>query len=239
MPARYPENCPEGFMDRYFVVAGDTMEIIAQYFGTTKDVLIEVNPHITDPDVLNIGDVLCVPGFRKPASCPANFKGNYEVKDGDTMYTIARMFNVSKEELIAANPHIPNPSYIFPFDVLCVPETAAMPALAKAHVKVNESNNGGVVCLQPGQRLELTLEENASTGYSWEYRDRLDTDVLQERRSWVENPEVPRPGAPGKHHWLYRAINPGQTTIDLWYIQAWLAEPVPAKTFTLKAKVLA
>jgi len=239
MPARYPENCPEGFMDRYFVVAGDTMDIIATYFGITREVLIAANPHIDNPEVLNVGDVLCVPGFRKPASCPANFKGNYEVKDGDTMYTIAKMFNTSEEELIAANPHIPIPNYIFPFDVLCVPEAAAMPAVAKVPVKVNESNSGEIVRLQPGQRLELTLEENASTGYSWVYSARPVASVLQERRSWVENPEVTRPGAPGKHHWTYQAVNAGRTTIDLCYIQVWLAEPVPAITFTLKVNVIA
>lgn len=60
MPARYPADCPDGFLSRYFVISGDTMSIIAQYFGTTKDELIAVNPHITDPNVLYPGDVLCV-----------------------------------------------------------------------------------------------------------------------------------------------------------------------------------
>lgn len=122
MPPRYPQNCPEGFLSRYFVVSGDTMSIIAQYFGTTAAELIAINPHITDPNVLYLGDVLCVPGFRKPTTCPANFQGRYEVKDGDTMFSIAREFNISEEELINANQHIPNPEFIFPFDVLCVSE---------------------------------------------------------------------------------------------------------------------
>ncbi len=238
MSARYPQDCPEGFISRYFVVAGDTMTIIARYFGTTKEELIAANPHIADPEVLYPGDVLCVPGFRKPTNCPENFQGRYEVKECDSMYTIAKMFNISEEELIDANPHIPNPEFIFPFDVLCLPESPAMAAGALVQVRVNESNNGEVVCLQPGQRLELTLAENASTGYSWEYKTRLDTNVLKETGSWVENPEVPMPGAPGKRHWTYQAVNPGHTTIDLRYTQAWLAEPEPAKTFTLTVKVV-
>lgn len=118
---RYPEDCSEGFISRYFVVSGDTMSVIAQYFGTTEEVLISVNPHIADPDLLYPGDVLCVPGFRKPASCPENFQVRYEVKDGDTMFSIAQDFGIGTDELIKANPHIPNPEYIFPFDVLCVP----------------------------------------------------------------------------------------------------------------------
>jgi LysM repeat protein len=89
------------------------MSIIAQYFGTTEEELIAINHHIVDPNVLYPGDVLCVPGFRKPAACPTNFQGRYEVKDGDTMFSIAQNFNISEEELIVANPHIPNPKFIF------------------------------------------------------------------------------------------------------------------------------
>lgn len=104
MTARYPQDCPEGFISHYFVIPSDTMTIIARYFGTTEDELIAANPHIADPEVLYPGDVLCVPGFRKPAGCPENFQARYEIKINDTMYTIAKMFNISEEELIAANP---------------------------------------------------------------------------------------------------------------------------------------
>jgi LysM repeat protein len=154
MSARYPQDCPEGFISHYFVVSGDTMSIIAQYFGATRDELIAANPHITDPDVLYPGDVLCAPGFRKPAACPANFQGSYEVKYGDSMFTIARQFKISEEELIAANRHIPNPEFIFPFDVLCVPgSTDGPPATGdSAQLDVNESNNGDVLSVRKGQK---------------------------------------------------------------------------------------
>jgi len=241
MPARYPpQDCPEGFLSRHFVISGETMSIISQYYGTTKEVLIEVNPHIADPNVLYPGDVLCVPGFRKPATCPTDFRGSYEVKDGDTMFSIAREFNISEEDLISANQHIPNPKFIFPFDVLCVPEILAgsLATSGLAQINVNESDNGDVLYLRKGQTLELSLNENSSTGYSWEYKSMLDTNVLKETGSWAEYPENSLPGAPGKRYWTYRALNAGNTTIDLWYIRAWLSEPVPAKTFTLEVNVV-
>lgn len=83
--------------------------------------------------------------------------------------------------------------------------------------------------------MQLSLDENASTGYSWEYKSMFDTNVLEETGSWTQYPEVSEGlvGAPGKHYWTYRALNTGYTSIDLWYIQSWLAEPVPAGTFTL------
>ncbi len=86
--------------------------------------------------------------------------------------------------------------------------------------------------------MELTLKENASTGYSWEYKSTPDANVLKEMGTWSESPDFSIPGAPGKRHRIYQGISPGQATIDLWHIQAWLAEPIPAGTFKLTVKVI-
>lgn len=64
---------------------------------------------------------------RVPASCPPGFQGRYTVQPGDSMFLIAQRFGVSLNALIAANPHISNPSQIFPGDVLCVPGTSPQP----------------------------------------------------------------------------------------------------------------
>ena len=58
---RVPETCPPGFQERYTVQEGDTMFLIAQQFNVTLPALIEANPHITDPNIVFPGDVLCVP----------------------------------------------------------------------------------------------------------------------------------------------------------------------------------
>lgn len=118
---RFPPDCSDGFLGLYFVISGDTMTIIAQRFRISTETLIAENPHITDPNVLVPGDVLCVPGFRRPTECPPGFQGRYEVQFDDTMFSVARRFNVVMAELIAANPHIPDPNLLFPFDELCVP----------------------------------------------------------------------------------------------------------------------
>lgn len=121
MPARFPPSCPAGFRSRYFVVPGDTMAAIAHRFGLRTAELSAVNPHISNPGVLFPGDVLCVPGFRRPRTCPAGFQVRLEVAPGETFSTIARLFNVPVADLIAANPQIPNPARLFPGDILCVP----------------------------------------------------------------------------------------------------------------------
>ncbi len=121
---RVPASCPPGFQGRYTVVSGDTMFFIAQRFGVSLQALINANPHITNPNEIFPGDVLCVPGqpqCRIPASCPLGFQCRYTVQPGDSMFTIAQRFGVSLQALINANPHITNPAEIFPCDVLCVP----------------------------------------------------------------------------------------------------------------------
>jgi LysM repeat protein len=121
---RVPASCPPGFQGRYTVVPGDTMFFIARRFGVSLNALIAANPHITNPNEIFPGDVLCVPGAqacRIPASCPPGFQCRYTVQPGDTMFLIAQRFGVSLNALIAANPQITNPAEIFPCDVLCVP----------------------------------------------------------------------------------------------------------------------
>lgn len=64
---------------------------------------------------------------RVPRTCPAGFRGRYTVRPGDTMYKIAQLFRITLSQLIAANPHIPNPNLIIPGDVLCVPGLIPFP----------------------------------------------------------------------------------------------------------------
>lgn len=64
---------------------------------------------------------------RVPDFCPPRFGIEYTVKPGDTMWLIARRYNISVEGLATANPHIPDPGVLFPGDVLCVPEPPPPP----------------------------------------------------------------------------------------------------------------
>ena len=64
---------------------------------------------------------------RVPATCPVNFAGHYTVNPGDTMFIISSIFRINLSELIRANPHITNPSVLFPGDVLCVPGQVTFP----------------------------------------------------------------------------------------------------------------
>lgn len=65
---RVPTTCPPGFQGRYTVQPGDTMFRIAQMFRTRLEALTVNNPHITNPNIIFPGDVLCVPA-QVPIPC--------------------------------------------------------------------------------------------------------------------------------------------------------------------------
>ncbi len=113
-----PVQCPAGTFS-YIVQPGDSMFSIANRFGVTLDALIAANPQIPNPAVIFPGQVVCVPRTT-PGPCPPG-TFSYTVQPGDSMWSIARRFGVTLDALIAANPQIPNPSLIFPGQIVCVP----------------------------------------------------------------------------------------------------------------------
>lgn len=61
-------------------------------------------------------------GPQEPAMAPGCPGGQlYTVKSGDTMFFIARRFNISLQSLINANPQVLDPNTIYPGQVICIP----------------------------------------------------------------------------------------------------------------------
>ena len=52
----------------YTVVARDTLEKIARKYGVTVADILAVNPQITNPNKIAIGDVIVIPTARASAS---------------------------------------------------------------------------------------------------------------------------------------------------------------------------
>lgn len=60
------------------------------------------------------------PPPRIPEDCPEGFF-RYTVVKGDTIFKLSQRLGVDIGLIIANNSHIPDPSLIFPGDVLCIP----------------------------------------------------------------------------------------------------------------------
>lgn len=83
----------------YIVERGDNLYEIAQRFNTTVKDLKEIN-NLTK-DLINPGDILIVDQIYEPENI--GYFNRYEVKENDTVYTIAFMHNMTTNALMEIN----------------------------------------------------------------------------------------------------------------------------------------
>jgi inhibitor of cysteine peptidase len=95
-------------------------------------------------------------------------------------------------------------------------------APAENVVRVARDSAGKTLTLRTGARLEVALESNPTTGYSWQ-RDGGDSTVIASGGARFE-PENAQPGvvgAGGTEVLAFRAAAPGRTRLVLAYRQPW------------------
>lgn len=117
----------------YVVVSGDTMWSIAIHHGVTLTSLIQANPDIVNPNLIFPGQVLTIPD---PVAVPppddiipitGPGESLYVVRSGDTMWNIAMEHDTTLSDLIQRNPHVVNPSLIFPGQRVVIPDIDPTP----------------------------------------------------------------------------------------------------------------
>lgn len=117
---------------------------------------------------------------------------------------------------------------------------AAAPAAARAvTVTVGAGANGRTIVLQRTDRLRISLAENPSTGYRWQFAKRPAAAILRLISSTYVAPpqtEPPTVGAGGTRIYLYRARGMGRTTLRLRYVGPGSSAPV-ARRYRLTVRV--
>lgn len=108
-------------------------------------------------------------------------------------------------------------------------------ASAMVH-KLNESDNGRAVELHPGEKVRITLPENATTGFRWQV-ERFDRDVIG---IVAEEPHYPSgpPGAGGHIELIVEGRKPGTSELVLKHWRDWEGDSSIIARFHLNVKVL-
>ncbi|MCK9445132.1 MAG: LysM domain-containing protein, partial [Tissierellaceae bacterium] len=141
-----PTTCPTGTFS-YTIKSGDTLYNLAIRYNTTVEAIMRVNPGI-DPNNLQIGQVICIPGAAPPPPPPCDGL-YYAVRSGDTLFSIAQMFNIPLATLMAANPGV-DPNNLRVGQLICIPREMPPPISCPGGTvyTVGPNDNLGTVLLR-------------------------------------------------------------------------------------------
>lgn len=121
--ARAWSGCP----GQIVVQAGDTMSSIANTCGTTVEAILAANPGIDW--WVYAGQILNIPSGTAytPVVYYPTYGKTYVVQWGDTLGTISASLGLSVNDILAVNPQIWNPSFIYAGQIINLPTTASNP----------------------------------------------------------------------------------------------------------------
>ncbi len=122
--------------------------------------------------------------------------------------------------------------------ILCVllPAAASGRAGGAPLSSLSEKDNGRQVRLQPGQKLDVVLFENGTTGYQWQIVS-VDGNVLKETAKPDFKLSSGLLGAGGRKTFHFKAASAGKTELRLAYRRPWEANVPPVKTFAARITV--
>jgi len=98
----------------YQIEYGDTIDIIANKTGTTSENIKNINGFNSDKDLV-VGELMIVPKEEN------KMFQSYIVKDGDSIYSISRDYNIDPDTLLLING-LKKFEYIYPNQELMIPK---------------------------------------------------------------------------------------------------------------------
>lgn len=104
---------------------------------------------------------------------------------------------------------------------------------------ITEDDNGTTISLEKGEIFYLRLEENPTTGYSWELNLSQGLSLVSDDYYSPESEESEQPllGAGGVHLWEIKADSEGKQLVTAIYKRSWENETGTEEKFTLNVEV--
>ncbi len=101
---------------------------------------------------------------------------------------------------------------------------------------LNESANGTTHALPLNSKINLSLQENPTTGYSWNLTTTSGLSILSDEFV-SDDPAGTRVGAGGRHHWQLVANATGIQEIHGIYARPWENQTADAGYFSVEISV--
>ncbi len=143
--------------DKYLIRTGEDLSSIAKKFNTKESIIMDLN-NIPFPDMIRAGKEIIVPIKKE------KYFEYYTIKKGDTLYGIAREYNINPDLLAILNG-LNSEDYIYPNQEILIPKSNYSYYVTKGgdtidivSNKFNQSNrdlldSNETIYLLPGQLL--------------------------------------------------------------------------------------
>ncbi|RRJ61535.1 LysM peptidoglycan-binding domain-containing protein [Paenibacillus oralis] len=138
-------------MKIHIVKKGDTLFELSKKYNVPLQKLIDANPQITNPDVLNVGDKVKIPAEAVPIGGGTGKMYKHVVKQGDTLWKLAKAWGLSLQTLIAANPQLKDPNELTVGEIVNIPAGAGAGPIGDGHGNPNPNPNPENIGTLPAQ----------------------------------------------------------------------------------------
>lgn len=118
---------------------------------------------------------------------------------------------------------------------LCIAFLSLQTLAGREMIRVNENQNGETISVETGDALEVMLEGNPTTGYTWEV-ERFDPAVIKQGQSDFISGST-RLGSAGSQIFRFEAIGSGETVLKLNYKRPFEKGMMPFKDFKVTISV--
>lgn len=112
-------SCPIGSAP-YEIRPGDTLSSISQRFEIPLSDIILLNPFLNPLD-LQVGQIICLGSVNRPVA-PCESGNYYVVRRGDSVYSIAKAFELTAADIFLANPNLTDNLMVG--QILCIPQNS-------------------------------------------------------------------------------------------------------------------
>ena len=99
------------------------------------------------------------------------------------------------------------------------------------HIITIDSNDS-MVRIQCGDEIQLELQENQTTGYSWHF-DELGYEIVSEKQEKKSD----LIGSPTTHIWIFRPKSLAESVIKMSYYRTWEGKRSDTQRFKVKIVV--
>ncbi|GIP54958.1 LysM peptidoglycan-binding domain-containing protein [Paenibacillus vini] len=138
-------------MKIHIVKKGDTLFDLSKKYQVPLQKLIEANPQIVNPDQLNLGDKVKIPSSAVPVDGEGANVYKHTVKQGDSLWKLAKAWGLPLQSLIQANPQLSDPNVLKVGEVVNIP-TQGQNAPSDPPANENNANQAPIVSGPTGKK---------------------------------------------------------------------------------------